>query len=699
MPPQSTPPAPRATATTTSGGVIPAAAAAPKPVASAPVPTSAPPSKSVPVAVVAPPHHSPDMWLQAWGQYTELAADERSSWAQLCQLEATAQQAIINQVRAFMAKADALLSSEAAGRLYLAQLDDTERLSTIGVPFLMGREMLLVAQHSSGPTTSGPSPDDVLSKLQTELTQLRESAVSERDHRDATDKERVLAWNAQNASMSNTILQLQEHVRSALDAYKTHAFTSASVAAAKAAEQAMERLQESQLAQKSGGTISDDAKRLAKVEFAKMRADARDTALRHTLREERDARDFVEEIQFVVRREFLNLFQAGVLKPLHRVDITSQPMVPPVPQPAAPPPPPPSVQLEAAVTLASISPSRARGPSLGDTLAREATDIQRGRRFVQYFHVLGYDVDIAAVYSSKFVEHGFGFAVDLSVADAEAVLGIHSVCRDVCQEELQAMGIDSIGERRTFFSRVKQFDQQQQQQVDQQHYQEEQPIENEEDGFAVSRTASLPFHVDPYASPTHHHGHLSRHIIGEPAHAPSPSPHRPGYELPPLPTSSASPPRTAGVTVQSIHGYREKCLARLGQLEKQLSDAWTAARHAARKRRTYSHQEEADWESAYGTAQASDAARVSAWIGELSELEVACRTGHSIAPSELPVPFDHKTGSSRSTLLERRILGRPCPRWWLRSGSSAPTSRGPSVPGGIILSTTPAASSAFPAWW
>jgi hypothetical protein len=594
-----------------------------------------------------------------------------------------------------MSRVEALLVAEASERAYVLQLDDSERLATIGVPFLMGREMLLANAHSHIPKqTSGPSADDVLSKLQEELAQLRSAAANERNLRDVQDEERASVWKAQNASMSSTILQLQDHVRSALDAYKTHAFTSASVAAAKAAEQAMERLQESQLAHTSGaGTISEDAKRLAKVEFAKMRADARDTALRHTIREERDARDFVEEIQFVVRREFLNLFQAGILKPLSRADIV------------------PPVVAAHYMTLPTVdasptrpSPAPARAPSFTDTLRREATEVQRGRRFVQYFHVLGYDVDASALYSSKFVDHGFGFAVDLSVSDADAVLGIHSVCRDVCEEELQAMGIESIGERRTFFSRVKQFDLQQQQAQQQQDLTA--ASDADFDGYG-SRTASSPHHVDLYASSPrdappsrlNHNGY--QQASPSPRHPPSmlerdERPHHRATSLHSAHGVLSSSPRNA-VTVSGIHGYREKCLVRLGQLDKQLADAWTAARHAARKRRTYSYQEEADWEAAYGAAQASDAARVSSWIGELSELEVACRAGHQVSPSDLPVPFDQKSGSSRSVLLERRVAGKTCPRWWLRSDSSQPSSsRGPSVTQAAVRSGS---SAAFPAWW
>lgn len=582
-------------------------------------------------------------------------------------------QTILHAQRDFTRKVDELLLSEASSRSHLDQLEETERISVLGVPFVMGREIIVgAAAAQRHPSPSGPSRDDVLATLQQELEQLRAAANEERSMQMSKDEQRAAQWSVQSSSMSQKMQQLEEHVRQALTAYQSLSHSSVSEASARAAEQAMERLQEAQLSKSAGNTISDDARRLAKVEFAKMRADARDTALRHAVREERDARDFLEEMQFLVRREVLHLFQAGVLKPLHRISDSA--------------PPPEQAARAPSVVFSERSPSSS---PLHDVLRREATDLRRCRRFVQYFHLIGFDSETSALYSARFMEHGFGFAVDLCVPDAESVLAIHQVCRDVTPEELAAMGIASIGERRTLFSRIKQFDQQQaaiaRDSVSRSAADED--VQRHQHRSASGDIQPLTY-TDPQAYGT----------------SLSPSPRRVGhaeehaadavnFHADPNIGNGVSPlgPERGRLTSQAVQAYREKCLVRLGQLDRQLSDAWTAARHAARRRRTYSYAEETDWDAALAAAQEHDAARISAWLAQLSGVEVACKAGAALTLSDLPAPFDNKAGTSRGALLERRVSGRSLPRLFNRSDSMC-SSRGTS---GGLRSTTPA----FPSWW
>jgi hypothetical protein len=597
------------------------------------------------------------LWQQAWGEYIEVTADERSARSHLELGEGSGRRAITDGERDHARRVEGILQLEASTRFHLTQVEGSERVTVLGVPFIVGREMVVAlnatqtgrsAQSGSG----GASAGDVLVRLQEELAQLRHAAEEDRSRQAAQDQERSTAWRAQSTSVAQVMHQLEDRVRQALDGYQRESRVSVAEAAARAAERAMERLQESQLLAKDGNDVSDEARRLAKMEFSKLRIDARDTALRHTIREERDARDFLEEMQFLVRREVLHLFHVAILRPLHTVEGAASPQV----------------EMEDSKTPARLASVRATvTPSLTESLRQEANNIQRGRRFLQYFHVIGYDTDTAVLYCERFLEHGFGFAVDLTVSEAEAVIGIHEVCRDVTQQELGAMGITSVGERRTLFARMKRFE-------------EPQPLMRSPSSADDVRSTSMrdPSQVvDPsaFVSPLHH-----------PRGAdvpPSPSPRR-------LDAGNDSD-RCAhdGLTPSTVQAFRERCLVRLGQLDRQLSDAWTLARHAARRKRSYTYEEEAEWESAYGTAQANDATRVSIWLGELSELEVACKVGAVLAPEDLPIPFDRKSGPSRALLLDMRSSGRPCPRLWHRSVSA--NSRETSQACG----TTPA----FPSWW
>lgn len=413
---------------------------------------------------------------------------------------------------------------------------------------------------------------------------------------------------------------------------------------------------------------SDVAKRLALEEVAKISSRRLLEWLQSVTSDERNGRAFIEDLEWSVRRQLVDVSRHTILGVLQR-DATAL------------------EHSHRQRLSASQSPRHASPPSFGVIREGGGTSLSPSHyaAFVQYFHEsLRYERSVADKYTETFLAHGFGTALPNeqsssiwgeTTTDApgyerasSALRAIHAVLREVTVDELIAMGVSTVGERRAMYAKMKALDaaleagsgrvdsptQRKQTSVSSRR-----PEDNDDEGvlprppsISAPRESAMEF-----ASP------LPRRTL--PIHYDAPvmlqaDQHQPHTYLQANRGSSEPLPRTA-LTVDVIDSFRAKCMKRLNELDAHIESTWVQLRHAARKNPRYQIENEMGWETAFRAAAAADVLLVDEWDRMLAQLRSDVANG-ALSARDLPMPFGAVGRMcARGALLERRAAGQPCP--------------------------------------
>jgi hypothetical protein len=345
----------------------------------------------------------------------------------------------------------------------------------------------------------------------------------------------------------------------------------------------------------------------------------------------------------------------------------------------------------------------------------EAESLERSRLLMRFFRKgLGFDLSTASRYSTLFIAAGFAVAVRLeknsflttseeqSDDDQDHVA---AVFEDLTVDDLREIGLTTIGEQRTFLSRLRGRRERKGSEMSppMRHGGEEKEIKELQpqkgkganspsydrggggrhdvgNGGSASppRTYAPGLGDQEYSSANedyHHQLRFDRDNRGTAVSTSSPSPLRPRPDQlsdTPIcdpepvriesPAASIAPPSShASLTMQDLEDYLDECKARMGRYDHAIHQRWD---DVSRYRR---HEpDEPLWQAEWRRACIADLKDESSWESSLAgfrrRMIAAASLGERITRDDLPVPYAGRSNSARGVVVQQRASGVRCPR-------------------------------------